>query len=134
MTELMHDYLLGTWCKQSGQEDGPWEFAEVGSYQGGMPDSVRGYVMHPLGDSIEHFCDRWHRLESKSDDQFVVYPSRSDTRRTVFSRNDCDQPETLETAMRDSERYLGKGSISSSSVSASTTSSAATAMLSTTPS
>lgn len=86
MTELTAEYLAGKWCGVTGQQErGPWVFSANGSYQVGIP-AGNGYTMRPGGDSIDHFHNRFDRLESRTADRFVVY--RFD-RESVFQRGTC---------------------------------------------
>lgn len=86
MTELTTEYLAGRWCGVTGkQERGPWVFSPEGSYQVGIA-AGDGYTMRPGGNSLEHFHNRFDRLESRTADRFVVY--RFD-RESVFQRGAC---------------------------------------------
>lgn len=86
MSELTADYLAGEWCGVTGQrERGPWVFSPDGSYRVGIL-AGSGYTMRPGGDSVEHFRNRFDRLESRTANQFVAY--RFD-RESVFRRGSC---------------------------------------------
>lgn len=86
MSELTADYLAGKWCGVTAQQErGPWIFSSNGSYQVGI-SAGSGYSMQTCGDSIEHFHNRFDRLETRTADHFVVY--RFD-RESVFRRGSC---------------------------------------------
>lgn len=86
LERLTADYLQGLWCGVSSSgETGPWQFQEDGSYKVGIA-AGEGYSMRPGGDSVEHFRSRFHRLESKSPDTFVIYRH---SHRTEFTRGAC---------------------------------------------
>lgn len=86
MSALTADYLAGEWCGVTGQQErGPWVFSPNGSYKIGIL-AGSSYTMRTGGDSVEHFRNRFDRLESKTTDHFVVY--RFD-RETVFRRGRC---------------------------------------------
>lgn len=92
--QLTAEYLHGEWCSvYGGQEVTQWRFSNHGAYEIGMP-AGRGWAMHPGGDSITEFHERFDRLVAFEPDTFTTERlfgrDGRNSRKNVFTRGSCE--------------------------------------------